>query len=164
MIAELVRQARDGDAEAYTELVCKFQDAVFATAYQMVLDFDTARDLAQETFVRAYERLGSLRDPASFPGWVIRICRNLALSWLREPEREWVALDPAEVFAGDLAESVAIRDLVSRALSTLPEDNRLALSLFLVDGYTYREVAELTDVPLSTARGRGTSWRRRCLR
>ena len=87
MIAKLVCRARDGDAEAYTALVRRFQDAVFATAYHTVLDFDAARDIAQDTFVRAYESLGRLHDSACFPGWVVRICRNLAVSWLRRPER-----------------------------------------------------------------------------
>ena len=74
MVAELVGRVRQGDSDAYADLVRRFQDAVYATAYQAVLDADTARDLAQETFVRAYEHLSSLRDPAAFPGWVTRIC------------------------------------------------------------------------------------------
>jgi RNA polymerase sigma-70 factor (ECF subfamily) len=154
MIAELVSRARDGDAEAYTELVRRFQDAVYATAYQAVLDPEAARDLAQDTFVRAYEALGSLRDPASFPGWVIRICRNLAATWLRRPERAWVSLDGLHVPAPDIAPTVASDDFVARALSALPEENRLALSLFAVNGYTYDEVAELTGVPTTTVKGR----------
>ena len=67
MVASLVRQAQTGDAEAYAELVRRFQDAVYATAYQTVLDSDTARDLAQEAFVRAYQALGELRRPEAFP-------------------------------------------------------------------------------------------------
>lgn len=154
MIAELVRQARGGDAEAYAALVRRFQDAVFATAYQTVLDFEAARDLAQDTFVRAYETLGQLHDPACFPGWVVRICRNLSVSWLRRPERHWVSLDQVHVSTRDPASSAATRDLVTRALSTLPEDNRLALSLFLVNGYSYGEIAQLTDASLTTVKGR----------
>jgi len=154
MIADLVGRARDGDPEAYTELVRRFQDAVYATAYQAVLDPEAARDLAQDTFVRAYEALGSLRDPASFPGWVIRICRNLAASWLRRPDRAWVSIDGLHVPAPDIAPAIASDDLVSRALSALPEENRLALSLFAVNGYTYDEVAELTGVRTTTVKGR----------
>jgi len=154
MIAELVSRARRGDAEAYTELVRRFQDAVYATAYQAVLDPEAARDLAQDTFVRAYEALDSLREPASFPGWIVRICRNLAASWLRRPDRQWVSLEGLQVPAPDIAPWVASDDLVTRSLSALPEENRLALSLFAVNGYTYDEVAELTGVPTSTVKGR----------
>ena len=76
------------------------------------------------------------------------------MSWLRQPERSWVSLDSVHVATRDVAARVASSDVVSRALSALPENNRLALSLFLVDGYTYQEVAELTDVSLATVRGR----------
>ncbi|MBM3474895.1 MAG: sigma-70 family RNA polymerase sigma factor [Armatimonadetes bacterium] len=154
MVVELVSRARSGDAEAYTELVRRFQDAVYATAYQAVLDPEAARDLAQDTFVRAYEALGSLRDPASFPGWVVRICRNLAASWLRRPDRAWVSIDGLHVPAPDVAPLVASDDVVTRALAALPEENRLALSLFVVDGYTYDEVARLTGTTTAAVRGR----------
>jgi RNA polymerase sigma-70 factor, ECF subfamily len=154
MVADLVRRARSGEAEAYTELVRRFQDAVFATAYQQVLDPDAARDIAQENFVRAYEALLSLRDPQSFPAWIVRISRNLAVSWLRRPERAWEPLEAAPAASEDVAPSVEARDLVGRALSALPNDNRLALSLVLVDGYSYQEVAEMTGTSLSTVRGR----------
>jgi RNA polymerase sigma-70 factor (ECF subfamily) len=154
VIADLVRQAQRGEAEAYTQLVRKFQDAVYATAYQLVLDAEAARDLAQETFVRGYQGLGGLRRPESFPAWIVRIARNLATDWLRQPERHWLPLDDSSPADRDVASEVAARDFVHRALATLPDDNRLALSLFLVNGYTYREVAQLTDAPLSTVKGR----------
>jgi len=150
----LVAQAASGDAKAFEQLVSRFQDAVYATAYQIVFDHEAARDIAQETFVRAYERLGTLRDPAAFPGWILRTCRNLSTDWLRRPERNWVPIEDATVRVEGPAEQVAIRDMVSRALSALPESNRLALSLWLVNGYTYDEVAQLTDAPLSTVKGR----------
>ncbi|MCE5238735.1 sigma-70 family RNA polymerase sigma factor [bacterium] len=154
MIADLVRRAQRGEAEAYTQLVRQFQDAVYATTYQVVLDAETARDLAQETFVRGYQGLGALRRPESFPAWIIRIARNLATDWLRRPERRWLPLEAAPLTETDPAAELATRDLVLRALSTLPAENRLALSLFLVNGYTYQEVARLTGAPLSTVKGR----------
>lgn len=154
MVADLVRQAQGGDPEAYAELVRHFQDAVYATAYQKVMDVDTARDLAQEAFVRAYQALHKLRRPEAFPAWVVSVCRNLTNDWLRRPERRWVPLDETTRDEADLSSAVAARDLVNRALATLPEDNRLALSLFLVNGYTYQEVAALTGTPLTTIKGR----------
>lgn len=154
MLEETVTRAQAGSAEAFTELVERYKDAVFGSAYHVVLDFEAARDIAQEAFVRAWERLPELRDPAAFPAWLLRICRNLAVSWQRSPERDVDQLDTDDVVSDDLAERVATRDLVSRALSALPADNRLALTLFLVDGYTYGEVAALTEAPLTTVKGR----------
>lgn len=154
MLEETVERAQARDAEAFTELVERYQDAVFGSAYHVVLDFEHARDIAQETFVRAWERLPAPRNPSAFPAWLLRICRNLAVSWQRSPQHDLAMLNPDEASADDMAERVATRDLVSRALSALPADNRLALTLFLVDGYTYGEVAALTEAPLSTVKGR----------
>jgi len=92
MVAEWVARAQAGDDEAYTALVRRFQDAVFGAAFQKVLDFEAARDIAQETFVRAYERLNHLREPAAFPGWLLRIAHNLAASWMRSPALRCVPL------------------------------------------------------------------------
>jgi len=154
MAEHLVRRAAKRDPAAFAELVRRYQGAIFATAYQAVWDRDAALDLAQETFVRAYQALPTLRDPAAFPAWLVRICRNLAADWRRAPERRWVSLDAAAVSCGDASERVIATDLVDRAFGAIPEDNRLALSLWLVDGYTYDEVARLTDVPPSTVKGR----------
>lgn len=154
MVAELVRRAQQHDAEAFTELVRRFQDAVFATAYQQVLDFEAARDLAQETFVRAYEKLATLREAERFPGWLIRISRNLALNHARRAEAHCLPLDARELPAADHAAAVQDRDLVARALASLPENGRLALSLALIDGYTCGEIAALTGASPSTVRGR----------
>ncbi|MEA3403216.1 MAG: sigma factor [Armatimonadota bacterium] len=71
-IAELIERVRSGQAAAYEELVRRFQHRVFALAYGRLLDFEAARDVTQETFIRAYERLGDLRDVASFPGRAVR--------------------------------------------------------------------------------------------
>ena len=153
-LADIVARAQAGDHGAFTDLVRRYQDAVFGAAYYVVPDFDTARDIAQETFIRAWERLPELRQPESFPAWLLRICRNLALGWRRSPARATEALHAGDVAVTDAAEPVGIRDLVARALSALPDDNRLALTLFLVNGYTYAEVAALTSVPETTVKGR----------
>ncbi len=153
-LTDAVTRAQAGDHEAFTNLVRRYQDAVFGTAYHVGLDFDSARDIAQETFVRAWERLPELRQPESFPAWLLRICRNLALGWRRSPARATEALQAGDLTVTDAAEPVGIRDLVTRALSALPDDNRLALTLFLVNGYTYAEVAALTSVPETTVKGR----------
>lgn len=153
-VTDAVRRAQSGDHAAFTDLVGRYQDAVFGAAYHGVLDFDTARDIAQETFIRAWEHLGEVRDPERFPAWLLRICRNLAASWRRRPARnaEGLMAEDARVDGPD--ECIGIRDIVTRALSSLPSDNRLALTLFLVNGYSYAEVAHLTDVPETTVKGR----------
>jgi len=161
MVGELVARARSGDGDAFGELVARFQDAVFATAYGIVGDYDEARDVAQEAFVRAYESLLDLRDVSAFPGWLLRICRSVAMGRLRKPMARSGVPESLPAPAADPGAIAAGRDLVARALEPLTENGRQALLLWLVDGYTYNEVAGLTGVPLSTAKGRIHRARRR---
>jgi len=154
ILDQLVKRAQSGDTDAFAEVVRRMRGAVYATAYQIVLDRDAALDVAQDTFIRAYEQIGSLRDLHAFPGWIVRMCRNAALARLRKREPVCVALDEIEEATPDSADEIVERTAMGEALATLPEHNRHALALWLVDGYTYGEVAELTGVPLSTVKGR----------
>jgi len=69
----LVRAAQQGDKEAFNQVVLRFQDMAYATAYAMVRDAALAQDVAQEAFIDAYLSLSNLREPAAFPGWFRRI-------------------------------------------------------------------------------------------
>jgi len=80
--AELVQQVRQGDQEAFSELMARHQDYVHGLAYHLVENFEDARDLAQDAFVRAYLHLGQLRDPARFGPWLRRITQRVCLDWL----------------------------------------------------------------------------------
>lgn len=69
----LVRRTRDGDADAYAEIVRRFQDMAVGYAYALLSDFQLAEDAAQEAFLEAYRQLYTWREPAAFPGWFRRI-------------------------------------------------------------------------------------------
>ena len=72
-IEKLVRRARDGDARAYGHLVRRLQSAALSRARHMLGDYHLAEDAVQEAFVAAYADLGTLREPAAFAGWLLRI-------------------------------------------------------------------------------------------
>jgi RNA polymerase sigma-70 factor (ECF subfamily) len=154
LLSDLVRSAQAGDADSFAEVVRRTQRAVYATAYQAALDRDAALDITQETYLYAYEHLRSLRRPEAFGAWVVRICRNMGYTWQRRREHTSVPLQESHGVVPDPAEEVLDREAARDALRALPEDNRHALALWVVDGYTYQEVAELTGVPLSTVKGR----------
>ncbi|HEX2987274.1 MAG TPA: sigma factor, partial [Chloroflexota bacterium] len=75
--AQLVATASAGDQAAFTELVRRYRDRVYGYCYHRTGNFEDARDLAQESFVRAYTSLGQLRDTSGFGPWVRRIAANL---------------------------------------------------------------------------------------
>jgi len=157
---ELVEKAQRGDLEAFGRLVERFQDAVFGAAYALVGNFHDAQDLAQESFIRAWSRLDKLRDPDRFPGWLYRITRNCCLDFLRRRETGAVPLSQDNVPASDVPtapetlEKAEMREAVLDAIRSLSEPNRLATTLFYIDGYTVEEVAQFLEVPPGTVKRR----------
>ena len=154
---ELVQRAQAGDLAAFEQLVARYRDAAYGAAYDISGDFGIAQELAQEALVRAFGHLASLRDGARFGAWVVKIARNLARSWQRRAARGEVSLQdlqPEPVARDDPAHQAAERDVIRRALSALPEPNRLALTMFYINGYTYDEIGSLLEQPATTVRGR----------
>ena len=157
---DLVERAKHGDLEAFGLLVQQFQDAVYGTACAILGSFHDAQDVAQDVFIQAWSALGSLERAESFPGWLYRMTRNRCLDVLkqqrRREERAHRAARPVAL-TDDPAQSVAraeIKDAVLAAVGSLSEPHRLATTLFYIDGYSVREVAEFLDVPSGTVKRR----------
>jgi RNA polymerase sigma factor (sigma-70 family) len=166
-IASLVERARAGDQAAFTELVRRFQAMAYGYAYSILEDFPLAEDAAQEAFVEAYRKLDDLREPAAFPGWFRRIVFKYCDRIARGRRMATVSLDAlGEVRAGrpgpeEVVEQHEREDLVLQAIRSLPQGQRMATTLFYIDGYSQREVAAFLDVPLSTVKNRLYAARKR---
>ncbi|MYK19927.1 sigma-70 family RNA polymerase sigma factor [Candidatus Poribacteria bacterium] len=109
--AQLVHAVLSGDDSAFSILVEKYQKGVHALVWQKIDDFHYAEDLTQETFLRAYENLSTLRNPSQFFGWLYVIANRLCLNWLREqkPEKHLQSLEDTpmeEVVKSDYARYV----------------------------------------------------------
>jgi RNA polymerase sigma-70 factor (ECF subfamily) len=167
--ATLVQRCLAGDAEAFSTLVKKYESAVYGLCYHKVGNFTDAQDLAQEAFVQAYLDLPQLRDATKFSHWLYRIASNVCTTWLRRQGRkrkiQSVPLDDALEEYGDFIDekassphdAVEYKELsapVADAISALSEKNRLAVTLYYIDGLSYGEIADFLDVPQSTAKSR----------
>jgi RNA polymerase sigma factor (sigma-70 family) len=162
--ADLVGRTRDGDREAYGELVARYQGHVYALAYSLVDNWAEAQDIAQETFVRAYMNLEGLRESARFPGWLRRVTFSVAMKWMKAYRPELfrqldgrVDLDTLEIpdFRPGPPEVVEKRELaraVQGAIAALPAKYRVPLTMFHLDGLSYQKVADFLDIPLGTAK------------
>ena len=155
--AHLVTRVLNGDEAAYATLVRRHQDLLYRHARGMGLDHDTSLDLVQDAFVRAYERLEDCRDGASYRAWLFRICRNLCLDELRNVRRLCVPMSSVE--GADELESTHHSDhettmTLSVALERLPHALREAFLLKHDAGYTYEEVAEITEASPSAVKMR----------
>jgi len=161
---ELVRQTRTGDHKAYKELVARYQGHVYGLAYSLVGDWTDAQDIAQETFIRAYVNIDQLKDPSRFAGWLRRVAFSVAMNWLKafrpklfEQVDGRVDLDHLDIpdFRPGPPEVVEKRDLaeaVLKAVESLPQKYRVPLTMFHLDGLSYRKVADFLDIPLGTAK------------
>ena len=146
--ARLVRRARRGDEEAFRQLLEAHQEAIATTLYACgVRDSETARDLAQDTALKAWQRLASLRQVASFSPWIRQIAANAARDFLRQrASRFEEGLETvAELEAGDDPHRDAVRRLEIRqmrmALSE-EEESQLELLSGRAEGVPVRELAD----------------------
>ena len=164
---ELVARSIRGDADSFNELILRWERPIYALAYRTIGREEDARDVCQETFLRAFRALPGFRGQAKFSSWLYRIALNLCRDWIRR-ERRAPLLQPPE--DGDLMELAAaaepaesIEDLVARkdlarsverAMALLPEEQRTAIVLKEFHGLTFQEIADLAGCPLSTVKTR----------
>jgi len=167
---EMVLAVREGDTTAYRGLVEKYQNRVYQMVYGMVRNQEDARDIAQDAFVKAYDNIHRFRLESSFYTWIYRIAMNLAIDNLRKHKRhgtsefdETVATRDGTGAIHELhhqdgpAKSLERKQLYARimaALQELPEDQRQVILLRELEGLSYKEIAEIMEVPEGTIMSR----------
>jgi RNA polymerase sigma-70 factor (ECF subfamily) len=167
---EMVLAVRDGDVLAYRSLVERYQERVYHMVYGMVRNQEDARDITQDAFVKAYKNLDRFRLESSFYTWIYRIAMNLAIDHLRKRKRHGETSFDEQVATRDErggideahhqdnpARSLQRKQLYRRimdALQQLPEDQRQAMLLREIDGLSYKEIAEIMEIPEGTVMSR----------
>lgn len=163
----IVQRALTGDAEAFGEIVRRWERRIFALAYGMLGREEDARDATQETFLAAFRNLRGFRGEAKVSSWLHRIAVNQCITRQRQARvRSEAALDdeeeknvagfatpvhysPARVVEGR-QEMVAVR----RAINSLPIELRQVVVMKEFEELTFREIADVLDLPLSTVKSR----------
>jgi RNA polymerase sigma-70 factor (ECF subfamily) len=156
----LILQAKQGDVAAYSAIVQRFQNTVVGYAYGILGNYDAAKDAAQEAFLEAYGCLGELREPRAFAAWLRRIIfkqcdritRRRALTEVPLAIAEGVPTrEPGPV---EIYEQRELQAFVAHALQQLPEEQRLAITLFYLSGYSHQEVADFLNLTKSQVNNR----------
>jgi RNA polymerase sigma-70 factor, ECF subfamily len=164
---ELVARSRGGDMDSFNQLILRWERPIYALAYRVIGRDEDARDVCQETFLRAFRALPGFKGQAKFSSWLYRIALNLCRDWMRRQRRAPVSqmpedADPVEL-AADGGPQESVEDLVARreltsvveaAMARLPEEQRTAIILKEYHGMTFQEIAELQGCPLSTVKTR----------
>jgi RNA polymerase sigma-70 factor (ECF subfamily) len=164
---ELVARSIRGDRESFNQLILRWERPIYALAYRTIGREEDARDVCQETFLRAFRALPGFRGQAKFSSWLYRIALNLCRDWVRRERRAPVVQAPEGIDLLDIAaegqpsesieDLVARRDMtriVERLMAQLPEEQRTAIILKEYHGLTFQEIADLVSCPLSTVKTR----------
>jgi RNA polymerase sigma-70 factor (ECF subfamily) len=164
---ELVARSMGGDLDSFNQLVLRWERPIYALAYRVIGREEDARDVAQETFLRAFRALSGFKGQAKFSSWLYRITLNLCRDWIRKEKRTPVSQAPEGIdiieLAGEGTPAESIEQLVgrkelgravSKAMAMLPEEQRTAIILKEYHGLTFQEIADMLDCPLSTVKTR----------
>ncbi|HYN25258.1 MAG TPA: sigma-70 family RNA polymerase sigma factor [Pyrinomonadaceae bacterium] len=164
---QIVERALTGDAEAFGEIVLRWERRIFALAYGMLGREEDARDATQETFLAAFRNLRGFRGEAKVSSWLHRIAVNQCITRQRRAKvRNEAAIEdeeqrqassfssPLELSPSRVAEGRESIDAVRRAVNSLPLDLRQIVLMKEFEELTFREIAEALDLPLSTVKSR----------
>ena len=156
-LAAWVRAAQRGSLRDFERLVHRFQDMAVGYSRELLDDFHLAEDAAQDAFVLAYMRLGQLRNAEAFPGWFRQIVFSCCTRY-RQHRKEEVQLEVHIADPGPLPDAVVLHkewaELLDRALASLSEAEKTALTLHYIREHSLREVAAFLEVSPTTVKNR----------
>lgn len=168
---DVVALAREGRESGHRELVRRYERPVFALVYRMVRDREVAEDLAQDTFLKAFNALDSYRPEYKFSSWLFKIAHNTAIDHLRRRTLDTLSIEgaphavtPEQLEATalqlesdapsalDRVEALELGGEIEEAIGRLRPEYRSCILLRHVEGLAYEEIAETLDLPLGTVK------------
>lgn len=149
-IGELVRQAKQGNRKAFQELVLRHAPQVFIIAYNIVHEHHLSEDIAQESFLKAWQKLAELRDSERFLAWLSAITKNIALAYLKKRQKD----NTLQANSGSAVQTVQKtrsekEEEVLKKFSQLPGDYQEIMLLRYVEELSYREISQRLNMTIS---------------
>ncbi len=162
---ELIRQAAEGSEEAFGVLVKKYRTKMFNLAYSLTRNRETADDVAQEVFIKAYISISKFKYKSSFGTWLYRIAVNAVKDYLRKESRiNKISFDERLASPDIQEDEVVIKEeeleakrrkkLLHRAIQALPEKHRTILTLRDIQGVSYKEITGILNISPGTVDSR----------
>lgn len=164
---ELIDECLAGETEAFGRLVIRYQDRLYNTIVRVMGTSDEARDIAQDAFVQAFQKLSTFRGQSAFYSWLFRIAVNTAVSHQRKTRRSPSSIDAAREQSGaepidphqaaapsHALELIEQQTQIREALNELNAEYRTVLVLKDIEGLKYEQIAEILEVPIGTVRSR----------
>jgi len=154
---ELVGRVKKGEVSAFAILVEKYEREIFEYSYFLIGDREEALDMTQETFLKAYTNIKTLRREEDFKFWLRRIARNLCFKRIKKMRREKEVMERQREETLSLDSYVIKKEReerVKRALNKLPEKMREIIILRDIEGLSYKEIKEILNIPMSLVKVR----------
>lgn len=171
---QLIQRVLDGDETAFSTLVKKYQRSVHALAWRKIGDFHIAEEITQDTFLKVYQRLSTLKAPQAFASWLYVITANHCKAWLRKKRTRTQPLESTSnmqlekrAYSGYIIEenkrmaAETQREVVKKLLAKLQDSDRTIITLYYLGGMTYDEISRFLGVSEATIRNRLYRARRR---
>ena len=164
---QLIRRTLSGDDAAFSTLVEKYRKSVHALAWRKIGDFHHAEEITQDTFLQAYKKLSTLKDPNQFAGWLYVIASRLCLNWIRKKKPTMQSLDGTSTeeiekfsyihyVSGKRETEAAERrsEIVKKLLARLPESERTVVTLYYLGEMNAKEIGKFLGVSVKTIHSR----------
>ena len=171
---QLIRSILSGDDRAFDLLVEKYQKSVHALVWRKIGDFHYAEEIAQDTFLQAYEKLSTLRNPNQFAGWLYVIANRLCIDWMRKKKPAMQSLEDTPMeeieessYISHLSEQQQTRsterrhEIVKKLLAKLPESERTVMTLFYLGEMSMQEISKFLGVSVKAISSRLSRARKR---
>lgn len=166
----IIQRCKDGDVSAFDELFQRFEKRVFNCALRIAGNYNDASDVAQEAFVRAFNSIQTFRGDANFTTWIYRIVTNVYLDERKKSKShrqisldEYIELDESSVSRqivddspkpDEIVEKKERARVIQEAINSLPDYQRIILTLYSFQHRSYEEISEILHLPIGTVKSR----------
>jgi len=153
-LEKLVKSAQKGDRNSFSQLIQATEKDLYRFLVHLTKNPVLAQDLFQESYIKALENIKNLKDPSRFKSWLFRSAKNLFLDFVRSPKnKDYDRLEDKEIVSANTPEYEKVLQ-VQVALNKLKEDSKLAILLVDLEGYSYKEAADILDISENALRSR----------
>ncbi len=148
--SRLIAECKQNNQKAQLQLYDMYCKAMYNTAYNFVKNEAIAEDMAQEGFIKAFQKIDSFNEEVSFGAWLKRIVINQCLDWLKKRKLRLVSIDSEKIQIADeddwnVEETITINQ-IHTAIEQLPDKYKIVVKLFLLEGYDHQEIAQILTI------------------
>ncbi|MDF2546620.1 MAG: hypothetical protein K0R93_1518 [Anaerosolibacter sp.] len=157
---KIIEDVLQGDGDKFGEIIGRYKNGVYSICMRMVGDAEEARDLSQETFIKAYNNLLKYNPEYKFSTWIFKIATNLSIDYLRRKKHQALPLDEKLSMPYDTASAEDMylhrcnKDEIERVIQELPPDYKALVILYHKEGLSYQNICDVMKLPMSKVKNR----------